>query len=141
MKGTIVFRDAMQQTATVVFRAISDLNALNLLSGTLGNYSDACDVKRTIHESTIDAAPVYGSGPYRMVDDKAVIVYRDLGATPDETSVFRFELPGPKDTMFEDVKGEGLRVTAAAGNAIIGALATATGKSLEFVEGYHVGGK
>lgn len=140
MIGTVIFRDSKQQSAAVKFREVTDLASLDTLTGVLQTYSDAAAVKDSVMDSTIDATPTYGTGAYKMVDQKAVITYRDLAAGPDDTSVFRFELPGPKVTMFEETL-DGWRVTAVAGAAIIAGLSAATGKTLEFVEGWLYSGK
>jgi len=134
MKGTIISKDLNGDTVPMKFNGVSDLPACQTLASALQPYCDGDLFKRAVQDGAIvNGAP--GTGAYATTEHKAVILYEDLNAGFDETSRFRFELATPKESVFENTD-EGYRVTQAAGDAIIAALATATGKTLRFVEGY-----
>lgn len=138
MVGTISVLDVMEEKTIMRFKGITDLAALNTFATGLQAYCVGDLRERAVRDkSKVVGTP--GTGPYGSVEHKAVIVYEDLGAGPEDTAIFRFELATPDDAIYEDVKDKGKRVTQAAGDAIVALMNTATGGNFRFVRGYPKG--
>lgn len=121
----------------MLFRDVEDAAKLATFVDALQAYCDADLRTRDFVSEVIEVGTPVDSGPNSMCEFKAVISYYDNTAAKYHT----VEVPGPKATVFETVKGSGKRVTAVAGNAIVAALETATGGDLAFVKGWPISTK
>ena len=135
--ATIVAIDAATKSAKMLFRDIEDAAKLATFADALQVYCDADLRERNFVNEVTEVGTPVDAGPNSMCEFKAVIQYYDNTAAKYHT----VEVPGPKATMFETVKGAGKRVTTVAGNAIVALLETATGGDLAFVKGWPIDNK
>jgi len=135
--ATITAVDTAGIRASFQFDGVDTKAKLTTLASALQTYSDADLRTRHFHDVATEVGTPVHSGVNSQVEFKAVIQYYDN----DNNKYHLFELPGPKDTMFEIVAGQGDRVKVASGDAIVALIATATGLDLAFVKGWPVSRK
>lgn len=135
--ATITAVDTAGIRASFQVDGVTAKGALTTLATALQVYSDADLRTRHFHDVAVEVGTPVHNGVQSQVEFKAVIQYYDN----DNNQYHLFELPGPKDSMFGIVAGQGDRVTTVAGNAIVALIATATGLDLAFVKGWPVSKK
>jgi hypothetical protein len=132
--ATITAVDTAGVKASFQISGVDDKAKLTTLANALQAYCDADLRTRHYHDQAVEVGTPEHNGVNSQVEMKAVIQYFDNTLS----KYHLFELPGPKDTMFEVVPGKGDRVTTVAGNAIVALIETATGGDLAFVKGWPV---
>lgn len=135
--STVTCVDTAGVRASFQVDGVNDKAALTTLATALQAYSDTDLRTRHYHDVAVAVGTPVHNGVNSQVEFKAVIQYYDN----DNNKYHLFELPGPKDSMFTVVAGQGDRVTTLAGNAIVALIATATGLDLAFVKGWPISKK
>ena len=137
MKGSIQVKDINGAMASMMeLMGVPSLAALTSLAGDLDSWTCGKILTASVTDSeVVSGVQEVEDGPYCLVNQKAVLTFRDLAATGSKGTACVLRIPAPDADLF--VKGENgnFIVSPAQGAAIAAMINSRLGRNLEFVRG------
>lgn len=137
MKGSIQVKDINGAMASMFeLTGVANLSAIVSLASDLDSFTCGKILTASVTESqVVDGVQPAEDGPYCLVNQKAVLTFRDLDATGTKGPSCVIRIPAPDADLF--VKGENgnFIVSAAQGAALASMINSRLGRRLEFIRG------
>jgi hypothetical protein len=124
------------QASMFELTGVTDLASLTNLASALDSYTCGKILMASVTESN----PVTGTedvetGPYCLVNQKAVLTFRDMDATGTKGPSCVVRIPAPDADLLEMGENGNFVVVPAQGQAIAAIINARLGRNLEFVKG------
>ena len=137
-KMSIQVKDAKGAKASMIemLTSVEDLAVIAGLAKDLDSYTCAKVETASITKSAnVEGGLAFEEGPYCLVNNKAVLTFRDTEATGSKGPACVLRIPAPDADLFEMGENGSFVVKPAMGASIASMINTRLGRKLEFVRG------